>query len=75
VVLNEEGGVFTLSIAESVGGGQASGLVKGQASIVLDGAEALKLGEALLNSKLPANLQPMASVIEAVVNQAIAAIE
>jgi len=71
----EDGGKVTVSIGESVGGGAAAGVVQGQASIVLDGEMGLKLGEALLNSHLPASVQPLALVVEGVANQAIAALE
>jgi hypothetical protein len=63
VNLVEDGGVFTLNIDESVsaGGGQAAGLaeVKGQASVVLDVATGVQLGEKLLNSHLPASVQAL----------------
>ena len=79
LVLTEQGGVFTLSFAEAaaVGGGQAAGVIKvqGAGSVVLDGATGLKLGEALLNSHLPASLQALATVVEGVANQAITALE
>lgn len=75
VVLTESGGVFTLALTESVGGGQASGIVKGSGSVILDGNVGLQLGEALLNAHLPATMQPMASVVEAVVNTSIRALE
>ena len=75
VVLTESGGVFTLALTESVGGGQASGIVKGSGSVILDGYDGLQLGEALLNAHLPATMQPMASVVEAVVNTSIRALE
>lgn len=79
VTLTEDAGVFKLSITESasIGGGQASGLVKaqGSGSVVLDGASGLKLGEALLNSHLPASVQPLALVVEGIANQAIASLE
>lgn len=79
VTVTEENGVVSLNVDESmsIGGGQASGIVKvqGKGSIVLDGAMGLKLGEALLNSHLPATVLPLAMVVEGVANQAIAAIE
>jgi hypothetical protein len=79
VVLNEDQGVFTLSLSESasVGGGSAAGVVKvqGSGSVVLDAETGLKLGEALLNSHLPASMQPLAQVVEGVANQAIKALE
>lgn len=79
VVLSEDAGVFTLALSESasVGGGSSAGLVKvqGSGSVVLDAATALKLGEALLNSHLPASVQALAAVIEGIANQAVAALE
>jgi len=75
VTLTETGGVFTLSLSESIGGGASAGIVKGSGSVVLDSNMALKLGEQLLNSHLPAGVQALATVIEGVANQAIAAIE
>lgn len=79
VQLIEDAGVVTLSIDESksIGGGEASGIVKvaGNAKVILDGALGLKLGEAYLNAHLPAAVVPLAKVIEGIANQAIAAIE
>jgi len=79
VQLTEDAGVFTLALVDSasVGGGQAAGVIKvqGSGSVVLDAATGLKLGEAILNAHLPAAVQPMASIVEAVANQAIAALE
>lgn len=79
LTLTEDAGVISLNISEkaSIGGGEAAGLLKvaGEASVVLDGATGLKLGEAALNAHLPASVQPLAVVIEGVANQAIAAIE
>lgn len=79
IVLNENAGVFTLSLNESasIGGGQAAGIVKvqGVGSVVLDGETGLKLGQALLNAHLPASVQALASVIEGVADQAIDALE
>lgn len=78
VTLVEDQGVVTLKLAkqESVGGGQAAGILKvdGAGSIVFDGMTGLMLGEALLNSHIPANAQPLASVVEGVANQAIRAL-
>jgi hypothetical protein len=79
VSLVEDAGVFTLNVSESasVGGGSAAGIVKvqGEGSVVLDAAAGVKLGEALLNAHLPASVLPLATVIEGVANQAVAAIE
>jgi hypothetical protein len=78
LVLTEEGGVLTLSLDESLGGGAAAGVLKGQASVVLDAANGVKLGEAALNgviqAKAPA-LLPLAEVVEGVANQALQALE
>lgn len=79
VTLTEDAGVFSLNISDavSVGGGAAAGIVKakGCGSVELDAADGLKLGEALLNSHLPASVQPLATVIEGIANQAVAALE
>ena len=79
VTLTEDAGVFTLALADSasIGGGVAAGIAKvgGDAHLVLDGATGLKLGEALLNSHLPAAALPLATVVETVVNTAVAALE
>lgn len=79
VSLTEDAGVFTLSLSDAaqVGGGSAAGIVKvqGAGSVVLDAATGLKLGEALLNSHLPATVQPLATIVETIANQAIAALE
>lgn len=75
VTLVEDAGVFTLSFNESLGGGQATGIVSGSGSIKLSAAQGLKLGEQLLNAHLPVSVQPLAVVIEGVANQAIAALE
>lgn len=79
VKLVEDAGVISLSLSEQaqLGGGQAAGIVKvkGEGSIVLDAALGLKLGEALLNSHLPAAVLPLALVVEGIANQAISAIE
>jgi hypothetical protein len=79
VTLTEESGVFKLNVNESVslGGGEAAGVVKasGVASVELDAASGLLLGEKLLNSHLPAAVQPLALVIEGVANQALKALE
>lgn len=75
VVLTEEAGKVTLSFDESLGGGAAAGIIKGQGSVVLDGAAGLALGEKLLNAHLPAAMQPLAPVVEGIFNQAIAALE
>jgi hypothetical protein len=75
LTVTEDGGKVSLNFDESVGGGAAAGIVKGQGSIVLDANMGLQLGEKLLNSHLPASVQPLAQVIEGVANQAIQAIE
>lgn len=75
ITLTEEAGVLTLSFSEAIGGGSAAGLVKGSGSIVFGGAQAIQLGEKMLNALLPAALQGAAVAIEAVANAAIAAIE
>lgn len=79
VTLTETDGVVSLNLDESLqlGGGAAAGLVKvsDKGSIALDGETGLKLGEALLNSHIPASLLPLAQVVEGVANQAIKALE
>jgi len=75
IQLEEQAGVVSLVWNESLGGGEAAGIVKGSGSIQLDAMSALKLGEALLNSKLPVSVAPLAAVIETVVNQAIVSLE
>lgn len=75
VTLTEQAGVFTLSWSESLGGGLAAGIVKGQGSLVLSGTLGLQLGEKLLNAHLPASVSALASVVEGVANQAIASLE
>lgn len=75
LVLTENEGVFTLSFDESLGGGEAAGIVKGTGSVVLDANMALALSEKMLNSHIPASLLPLVTVIEGVVNQALKALE
>jgi hypothetical protein len=75
LTLTEQSGTVTLSWDESIGGGLAAGIVKGQGSLVLNGTLGLQLGEKLLNAMLPASVLPLAQVVETVANQAIAAIE
>ena len=75
LVLTEQSGVFTLSWDESLGGGEAAGIVSGSGSIKLSGILGLQLGEKLLNAHLPVSVQPLALVVEGVANQAIAALE
>ena len=73
--VTEQAGVITLSINEAAGGGECAGFLKGTASIVLQGTQVLKVGETFINSKLPTALAPLATVVEGVVNQAIASLE
>ena len=75
LTLTEQSGTFTLSLNESAGGGECAGFLKGTGSLVLNGTQVLKIGEAFINSKLPAALAPLATVVEGIVNQAIAALE
>jgi hypothetical protein len=79
VVLTETAGVFTLSLSEalSVGGGHAAGLLKvqGTGSVVFDAPTGAKLGLALVNSHLPAALQPLAAEVEAIAEAAVVAAE
>lgn len=73
--ITENGGVVTLSINESLGGGATAGVVQGTASIQLGAMQALQAGEKLLNAHLPASVASLAPAIEAVVNTAVAALE
>jgi hypothetical protein len=79
VALTESEGVFTLSISDalSVGGGKAAGLLKvqGAGSVVFDAPTGAALGLALLNSHLPAALQAPAALVEAVIEEAVKAVE
>lgn len=75
VTVTEDAGKVSINFDESVGGGSAAGIVKGQGSVVLDAESGLKLGEQLLNAHLPASVQPLAQVIEGVANQAVQALE
>jgi hypothetical protein len=72
IQLQEQAGVFTLVFDASltVGGGAAAGILKvqGAGTVVLSGAQALVLGEALLNSHLPAAVLPVAEAVEGIVN-------
>jgi len=75
LVMTEENGVYTLSADKEVGGGAAAGVIEGKGSIVLDRKTGMKLGEALLNSHLPTTVQPLAQVVEGIVEQGIEALE
>jgi len=75
VVVNEDAGVISVAINESLGGGKSAGMIKGSASIILDAEDGLKLGEQLVISHLPAAVQPLGQVVAGVINQAIDAIE
>lgn len=79
VTVTENAGVFSVNLVDnvSVGGGEAAGIVKvaGTASATLDAATGLKLAEALLNSHLPVAVAPLATVVESIVNTAVAALE
>ena len=75
LTVTEADGIISLSFNESLGGGAAAGIVKGQGTIALNAIQGLKLGEQLLNAHIPASLLPLAIVIEGVVNQAIASLE
>lgn len=78
VMLTEEAGVFSLSFDESasIGGGAAAGVVKvaGKGTVQLDSLAAIHLGEALLNSKLPEAVKPIAEMVEGVAEKAIGAV-
>lgn len=79
VTVTEDQGVISLNFNESlsVGGGDAAGIIKvqGQGSVQLNCEQGLKLGETLLNAHLPAAVQPLAKVIEGVVEQAVKSLE
>jgi hypothetical protein len=74
ILVTEQNEIVTVTLDESVGGGQASGVVVGKGTIVFQGPQAIKLAAALLNSVLPAALLPLAQVVEGVAAQAIAAL-
>lgn len=75
VALVEDSGALALNWDESIGGGQAAGIVEGKGSLKLNGTLGIQLGEKLLNSHLPPTVLPLAQVVEGVANQAIAALE
>ena len=75
LTLTEQAGIFTLSVNESAGGAECAGFIKGTGSLVLNGSQVLKIGEAFIVGKLPVALQPLTVIVESVVNQAIAALE
>lgn len=73
--ITEDQGKISLNFDESVGGGSTKGIVQGKGSVVLDGMLGIQAGEKLLNAHLPASVVPLATVIEGIANQALAAIE
>ena len=75
VQVQEDAGKISLVVSEVAGGGNAAGIVKGSADIVLDAGMGLQLAESLLNAHLPAALQAFAPAVEGVVNAAVAAAE
>jgi hypothetical protein len=75
VTITEMNGVVSFNWNETLGGGQAAGILKGVGSIQLSGNQALMLAEGWLNGKLPAALLPLAMSIEAVANAAVKAVE
>lgn len=79
LVVSEDAGKVKVSIskAASLGGGKAAGLVsvEGEASLVVEGELGLQLAEALVNSKLPSSIEPLAEAGEAVLNAAVKALE
>jgi hypothetical protein len=75
ITITEQAGVITLSFSEALGGGEAAGIVKGSGSIVLNAQQGLQMGEKLLNAHIPASLLPLVTVVEGVVNQALASVE
>ncbi len=62
ILLQEQGGVFTLSVNEkaSIGGGKASGIVsvQGQGSVVLNGKQLFDLLAAAAEGVVPAAIKP-----------------
>jgi hypothetical protein len=74
----ESAGVISLVIADSasIGGGDAKGILKieGSAKVTFDALTGVKLGEALLNEHLPPAVEPLAAVVEGIVNQAVSVI-
>ena len=75
ITITEQNGVFSLNWNESLGGGQAAGVLKGSGSIQLSGQQLLELGENALNEHLPASAVPVAKVVEGIANSAITAAE
>ena len=75
LTLTETSGVLTLAWDESLGGGAAAGIVKGQGSLVLSGTLGLQLAEKLLNAHLSGTALALATAGETVANAAVAAIE
>ncbi len=75
ITITEQNGVFSLNWNESLGGGQAAGILKGSGSIQLSATQLLELGENVLNAHLPASAVPVAEAVEGVANAAIKAAE
>lgn len=77
LVITEDGGDITLTLtkAESLGGGQAAGIIQvsDSGSATFKGLQAAKISEALLNHVLPAAAQTIAQPIENFINSEIAA--
>ena len=71
ITVTEINGVVSLNWNESLGGGAAAGILKGSGSLQLAGLDAVHLGEALLNAKLPASMQGAAVAVEGVIDAAI----
>lgn len=69
IVVSESAGQVSIAIEEvqSVGGGQAAGVVaiKGSASLVLSGKQAFDLGMAFLEAHSPAALVPVEAGVQA----------
>lgn len=74
LTITEDAGVFSINFSESLATGEFAGLVKGTGSVQLNATVGLKAGEALLNAHLPASAVALATVVEGVANQAIAAL-
>lgn len=75
VEINEDGGKITVSGNESVGGGQAAGVVQGQEGFSFDLEKGVELAEQDVSNMLPAAVKPYAPVVFGVLNPALKALE
>jgi len=75
ITITEQNGIVSFNWNESLGGGQAAGVLKGVGSIQLSGNQALHLAEGWLNGKLPAALVPFAKGIENLIDVGLKTVE